>query len=358
MSGEKLRIFVSYSHEDVEIYKAVCATLRTAGLSPVSDADLRPGQGFTEQIQAGISHAHVLVPILTPRSHGRGWVHQEIGFAVALKIPYVPICVGNLPDGMIAASQGIVLHETLADLAEKLSAVDFAGAVDRAGKQAVPPILVADEPETRAQAIQEYADAAFLSVGPQRIRISGGLSSFSLPDEEPDHERWSAAYGKLPRSQFSYRLIRNEHLALKKHAVQAGLSLVANIGLDLDEHRGPGVTRTRLGLLHAFLSSSALSDDKLQIAIVRNQPPDVTLAVGDWFIAESRAARAVRGVLHTVFMAHAPTVRQRIFHFDRRLSSILEGERIEARHSRQHALKLIEARIQELDLRADVAAKS
>jgi hypothetical protein len=346
MTSQNLRVFVSYSHEDLELYREVCSCLRKSGLSPISDADLRPAQGFTEQIQVDISHAHVMVPILTPRSHARGWVHQEIGFAAALKIPCVPICVGELPDGMIAALHGVVLSETLDDLETKLSSVDFVGVVEQASEQAVPPSFVAPEPEARSQAIHKYADEAFLRSGFQRVRIGGGLSSFSLPDELPDHPKWSAAYGDRPRSEYSYRLIRNEHLALKRHAVKAGLSMIVNIGLNLDQQRGPGVTRTRLCLLHEFLSG--LTDDRVVIAVVRKHPPDVTLAVGDWFIAESQAAREIRGVLHTTFMAHAPTVRRSIADFDRRLTSTLQGQKVEPQDSRRRALELIEAKVREL----------
>lgn len=96
------RVFISYSHDDRSIFDAVRAALQSAGVEPWSDVDLTAGTGFTEQIQTNISHSHVFVPILTPQSHARGWVHQEVGYAVAMKIPCVPICVGKLPDGMIA----------------------------------------------------------------------------------------------------------------------------------------------------------------------------------------------------------------------------------------------------------------
>ena len=90
-----LRVFISYSHDDSGEFAAVCEALRAAGAEPWSDANIAAGRGLTHQIQSYIAHSHVFVPILTPRSHARGWVHQEIGFAVAMKVPCVPSCIGQ-----------------------------------------------------------------------------------------------------------------------------------------------------------------------------------------------------------------------------------------------------------------------
>src|SRR4051812_41174276 len=104
-----LRVFISYSHKNREAFEAVSEALRVLGLIPWSDQDLAAGPGFTLQIQTKIAHSHLFVPILTPESHRRGWVHQEIGFAVALKVPCVPVCIGKVPEGMIAMAHAVVL---------------------------------------------------------------------------------------------------------------------------------------------------------------------------------------------------------------------------------------------------------
>lgn len=343
-----LRVFLSYSHDDRAIFETVRASIRNADVQTTSDVELKPGQGFTEQIQAAISHAHAFVPILTPRSHARGWVHQEIGFAVAMRVPCVPICVGNLPDGMIAMSQAVVVNEDLSGVEERVAAIDFSALVERAGRLWVPPGEMAREPEERSRVVQEQADAAFEAIGPGRVRIAGGLSSFSLPDEEPDHVKWLAAYGDRPRSEYSYRLSRLEIQALKKHVRHAGLSMIVNGALDLDQQRGIGVTRTRLCLLVEFLRSAMITDERCTIVVLPQYPPDLFLAVGDWFMAESRAPRAVRGVLNTTFVTHAPTVGRCIVEFDERLVSLLERQGVPKDCSREHAIAQIEARIREL----------
>ena len=58
------------------------------------------GERFTERIKTLISHSHVFIPLLTEVSHTRPWVHQETGFAIALRVPVLPIAVdrlGNFP---------------------------------------------------------------------------------------------------------------------------------------------------------------------------------------------------------------------------------------------------------------------
>src|SRR5262249_6534096 len=171
---------------------------------------------------------------------------------------------------------------------DALSKVDFRSLVERSRLHS-PPARVANEPEVRHRLVQEYADAAFDIAGPQGVRIGGGLSTFSLPDEDPDHPKWIAAYADKPRSHYSYELIRAEHQAVKRHASRAGLRMIVDVGLDLDAQRGAGATRTRLGLLSEFLERGDIPSDLMEIAVVRTYRPPLILAVGDWFYAESNS---------------------------------------------------------------------
>jgi hypothetical protein len=64
----------------------------------------------------------------------------------------------------------------------------------------------------------------------------------------------------------------------------------------------------------------------MSVALVTEHPPDLMLAVGDWFLAESSAGRPVRGVIQTVFIAHGPTVSSKILEFDEKLESLVAGQ--------------------------------
>ncbi|HEY4308804.1 MAG TPA: toll/interleukin-1 receptor domain-containing protein [Pirellulales bacterium] len=332
------RAFISYSHLDGHAYAVVSETLRRVGLEAWSDKDLAAGKGFTEGIQTDITHSHVFVPILTPRSHERGWVHQEIGYAEAMKVPCVPVCIGKVPEGMIAMRHAVKVDEELNDLERILQRVNFQQLVREAGREWVPRIGCANEPEKRAEMIERFSDEAISRFKPFCVRIQGSLNSFSLPDEPPDHPAWKARYGDKPRTPHAYEWYRRERQALERHAVKGGLKMIVNYGLDIDGAYGQGAKRSRLSILVKFLESSNLPNENASIALIDRHPPDMVLAVGNWFVAESLAGRPVRGVIGTVFTAHAPTVSRAVEDFDHKLATLLTAQGTSPVESRQWAI--------------------
>ena len=106
---QKIRIFISYSHEDKELVLKLEEILKANGLEPLWTEKLSGGSGFDDQIKIFIEHAHVFMPVLTKKSIARGWVHQEIGYAVALNIPVFPVTIENVtPGGMLQMIQAFV----------------------------------------------------------------------------------------------------------------------------------------------------------------------------------------------------------------------------------------------------------
>jgi hypothetical protein len=186
------------------------------------------------------------------------------------------------------------------------------------------------------------------TIGLACVRIQGGMSSFSIPDEPADHPVWIARYGNKPRSPYAYQLFRRERIALQRHATSAGIRMIIGTGLDLDVEYGTGVTRTRLCLLAQFIESIDLAHDRVQLVLVERRPPQLTVAVGNWFFAESFAARPVRGVLHTVFTTHAPTVTRRVTEFDHDLASLLARQGTPPERSRTWVLERLKDRIRTL----------
>lgn len=348
-SERRYRAFVSYSHRDQAICDHVVGALELAGLLPRSDANLSVGPHFDERIQNEISHAHVFLPILSEASQRNGWVLQEIGYALALRVPCVPICVGTLPDGMLAMSQAIAVDNSLTGLTERLGAVDFEDVVESAFARTLPAGTTT-EPEERAVRIAEYANEARVRLGPVCVRIGGGLSSFSLPDHSYLHPSWTARYGNQQRPPYSYQVFRAERIALERHASRAGVRMIVNRGLNVDAEYGEGATRTRLCILRQFLESLTVAEDAVEVAVVddHTQPARLTLSVGDWFCAESLAGRPVRGVLQTVFVTHAPSVTRHNQDFDRELRALLEVHGIPAARSRQAAIERLGERIAQL----------
>src|SRR2546426_2487399 len=321
----KHRVFISYSHENRDAFEVVRAALESRGLSPWSDRDLAAGSGFTEQIKTHIAHSHLFIPILTLESHARGWVHQEIGFAVAMKVPVVPICIGKLPDGMIQMSQAVVLNSPTESL-EKLDKVGLDELVSEAGLHWQPPSECAFYPEDRSLMLERYADEARKLVGPQCVRHMGGFSSFSLPDESSGHAYWTARYAGRPRTASASDLLRRERRALEAHARIGGFKLAVNIGLDIDAHYGNGAKHARLNILLDFLERLDIAPDLVQVVLLENYPPHSLIMVGDWFVAESRAGRFTRGFQQTLFTAHAPSVSRRLEDFDHDMRGLLEAQ--------------------------------
>ncbi len=342
----KPRAFISYSHDNQDAYRAVHAALEANGLSPWSDCDLRPELvAFDDLIKTHIAHSHVFVPILTPESHARGWVHQEIGFAMAMRVPVVPICIGKLPDGMIQMMQAVVFEKLDGNLAPKFGQVDFIELVAGAGVHWQPPSESASEVEDRALLMERYADEARKFIRHQCVRQAGGFSSFSLPDEAPGHAHWKARWADKPRGEYSATLLRRERRALEAHAKVAGCKLVTNLGLDLDAHYGVGAKHARFSILLDFLENVPAAPGLIQVVLLDNYPPHSLVSVGDWFVAESRAGRFGRGFQQTLFTSHAPTASRTVEYFDHDFRGYLKDQGTSAEDSRDWAIERLRAEV-------------
>lgn len=346
----KIRAFISYSHKDGEAFEAVRGALEAGGLNPWSDCDLRMHlTGFTEQIKSFIAHSHVFVPILTPESHARGWVHQEIGFAVAMKVPVVPICIGSLPDGMIQMSQAVVLKNPSDDLEQKLRKVNFDDLVSEAGLHWQAPSESALEIEDRALYMERYADEARKTLHPQCVRQSGGFSSFSLPDEPAGHPAWIARGADKPYAAHTATLLRRERRALGAHVKAAGCKLIVNLGIDIDSYCGAGAKHARLSTFLEFLENLQLAPGLVQVVLLEHYQLHSLVAVGDWFVAESLSGRHGRGFQQTLFTAHAPSVTRYVEEFDHEMRGLLEAQGISAEDSRDVAIRRLREELSKLE---------
>ena len=120
--GETLRVFISYAREDQSTVEKISEVLISQGISPLYDATLNLGIGFPDQIIERIAHAHVFVPLLTPNAATSNWVHQEIGCAVALRVPIVPVAIRCDPGEFIYGIQGVRLEDdTIEAITSRLS---------------------------------------------------------------------------------------------------------------------------------------------------------------------------------------------------------------------------------------------
>ncbi len=128
----RYRVFISYSHSDRALAEQIAALLDKNDLEPMWDRNFAFGQGFHEQIQLYIAHAHVFLPLLTAKSDARKWVHQEIGYAMALCVPVLPVAVGKVPGGMLQQIHALTVErDSLGELRVSLTPAVIARLLNR-----------------------------------------------------------------------------------------------------------------------------------------------------------------------------------------------------------------------------------
>ena len=345
--SDSYRVFISYSREDLELVKKIVKILESNGLTPMWDKNFRYGHGFHEQIKTFISHAHVFLPVITKTSSERGWVHQEIGYAMGLNVPVLPVTLGVLPGEMIRELHAVKLSEDLMDLEAQLSREVFNNLINRYRETPFALFQCADLSEDRARMMAKYANDVLELGSYGCVRQKGALSSFSLPKNITSHPIWKQRMDPIIRSPFHSNLLRDERIALEKHAQVNGCRLIIdpNITYEIYSDKAKIV---RLNTLVEFLDS--MSDKNAQVAIHSEMHSKYNLTiVGDWFSAESVSAVIGQGYQQTIFTRHAPSMRNRIELFDEELKEHLEALGWTAESSRGEAIKTIKNIIHDLE---------
>ena len=341
------RIFISYAHTDRVMVERLDAFLADMGLQPVWDRGLRPGRAFDDEIRRQIARAHIFMPLITPNSRESRWVHQEIGYALGIDVPVVPVALGSIPGEMLAPIQAICVDSELAGLREGLERADLEslvltgalhGELDRLGITT----NVAELGEDRTRTLARYAEEVR---GPARVRQRAIFSSFSLPAAEPSDELWNSLDLPAPRSEYFRALLRNERKILEKHARDHGCSLILNPFLDFATV-GAGVHRSQLGVLKDFLVS--MPKEKITVAFVRGTFLGNLTLVGDWFGATALPPRSGSEYRQTIFSHHAPTVLRWMRAFEQELKANLRKAGVAHMESRDYAVDRIEARLRDL----------
>lgn len=357
--ARRLRVFLSYAHGDANVLYRVVRALEAAGMVPVWDAEIQPGRTFTTDIQRRIATAHVFMPVLTPNSVGRPWIHQEIGFALGIDVPVVPLAIGELPGEMIEGLQAVVVKDDLTDLDSALERFKCDELVPNGQRGSILQALgvavqIADFTEERTRTLVAFARE---TAKPSPIRQRAIFSSFSLPDADPSDPLWDAIELRRHRSDYYRQLLREERRILEEHARGGGCYLILRPFLDY-RAVGPGVHRQQLQVLAGFLR--AMPSSLVTVAIADTGEHGNLTLVGDWFGARALPPRPGSEYRDTLFSHHGPTVLRWVEQFDEEVSSILRRNKVGALESRDYALHRIQARLKQLpsDWRARHAAGS
>ena len=98
-------VFLSYSRADLAPVRALAMALRRHGLKTWLDLDdLQPGQRWKEAIGAALAGADAMVFCLSALSLESAWTEVEIGKALALGLPIIPVAIEPVDLGALPAA--------------------------------------------------------------------------------------------------------------------------------------------------------------------------------------------------------------------------------------------------------------
>jgi hypothetical protein len=91
-------IFLSYHHADDEWTKRLVDALSKKGVEVWHDDEkIKPGDSWREKIEEGLRQSRNVVFIVTPETARSNWMALELGAALALKKPLIPIVAEDTP---------------------------------------------------------------------------------------------------------------------------------------------------------------------------------------------------------------------------------------------------------------------
>jgi hypothetical protein len=342
----RIRVFISYSRQDKELVTRLDNYLeKECGINVIWDENLAAGTGFHEQIRDSIASSHIFMPLITKESSQRGWVHQEIGYALALNIPVLPVTTENLdPGGMLQIIHAVKIDEKEENLSMFFNKKTFE--ILQKNTSAAPIFLCAHLPEERTRMITEYSDK-ISNIGEfGTVRQKGGLSSFHIPDDCIQKPIWNERYFPEIKSEYHKRLQRNERLALEKHAAAAGYKLIISPEYVIhgrDKNAIISRFKTLITFLEKFISEPAV----VAIQNVESSRESLTI-VGDWFLAESVSFRKSDGFTNTFFTRDTFEIGRRTEDFECELQDLLEQAQWTPENSREKAIEALHREVNKI----------
>jgi hypothetical protein len=334
----RIRVFISYSHEDKKLVSQLEKILRDNNLNPVWTDKLSGGSGFDDQIKMFIENAHIFMPLITKKSSIRGWVHQEIGFAMALHIPVFPVTTEDMtPGGMLQMIQTTKLDMNHPEQVKvKLDSKVFEALLLHENKS--PLWELAQFEEERAVKMKEYSSKANKPDYLGMVRQKGGLSSFHIPDIYIWQKQWEDRYFPDKKSFYHKKVQREERQALESHASIAGCKLIINPSYVTTKGRSKTSIIARINALIGFLENG--SGKRVIIAFQgKSSIHESITIVGDLFLAESTTFKNQEGFTNTFFTRNASEITRRIKDFDDEMNDLLKEKGWTPENSREKAIE-------------------
>jgi hypothetical protein len=346
----KIRVFISYSHNDKTFVEKLVPILEKSRVDVIWDNNLIAGYGFHDQIKDSIASAHVFMPIITKESSERGWVHQEIGYAMALNIPVLPVTTENLdPSGMLQMVHAVKINDEVKDPGQLLNRFTFEKLLSSPGN--APIFMCAHLPEERTRMIIDYANKITSMNRYGVVRQKGGLSSFHIPKDCIIKSVWEERYDPDGKSEYHKRLQRNERLALEQHSSEKGFKIIISPEY-ATEKRSKTSAAARVSTLIEFLQAKNYETSIVAIQTKKTPVQSLTI-VGDWFLAESVSFKPNDGFTNTFFTRDAAEIERRTEDFDCELTEILQQNGWTEKNSREKAIEHLEVILEDIKMRKE-----
>ena len=95
---EKYDVFLSYTAKDREWVRRLANALSEQGLNVWYDEiEIKPGDVWRDQTEKGLRASTYVVMVITPEAAHSNWQAAELGAALALQKPLIPIVAEDVP---------------------------------------------------------------------------------------------------------------------------------------------------------------------------------------------------------------------------------------------------------------------
>ena len=117
-----IRVFISHKAEYKKEAAEIKSCLDSYGIASfVAHEDIEPMKEWESEIERALFSMDVLVALMTERFSESNWTDQEIGAAVGLRKPVVPVRLGTDPYGFIGRYQAISgTNKRVSEIAEEI----------------------------------------------------------------------------------------------------------------------------------------------------------------------------------------------------------------------------------------------
>lgn len=340
----KYRVFISYSRKDIEKVDVLANILKDEGLKPMYDKHFSGGIGFDKQIKNFIAHAHVFLPFITRSSSSRGWVHQEIGYAMALNVPVLPVMLDEVPGEMIRDLQALAWGDDLDEMRKNLSWDIFHKIVDHSQENSPSIYECAETADERTMALVKHAKEVINLGYYGHLRQIAALSSFHIPNKPIYHPNWKIRSPNLMFSEFSLKNLLDERNVFEEHTMKKGCSLIIDPYLDFWAEEAQ---KSRIEELMEFLEQ--FDDEMIRIAINKGMEKGRNLTIlGDYFAAESISG-TLMGHKQTILTRHAPTIQRKIRIFEEEMEYLLKKQEKAGESSKETVMNELEKIVASLE---------